>query len=41
MSKFLPTRGFKCIDTKEFDLTKYTSKISNGCVLEVDFEYSK
>ena len=39
MSKFLPTIGFKCIDPKEVDLNKYTSNISEGCVLEVDLEY--
>ena len=41
MSKFLPTRGFKPIDLKEFDLNKYTSNKSKGRVLEVDLEYSK
>ena len=40
MSKFLPTRGFKWIDPKEFDLNKYNSNSSKGCVLEVDLEYS-
>ena len=40
MSKFLPTSGFKQIDPKEFDLNKYTSNSSKGCVLEVDFECS-
>ena len=39
MSKFLPTSGFKWIDLKEFDLNKYTSNSSKGCVLEVDLEY--
>ena len=41
MSKFLPTSGFKWIDPKKFDLNKYTSNRSKGCVLEVDLEYSK
>ena len=41
MSKFLPIRGFKWIDPKEFDLNKYTSNNSKGCVLEVEFEYPK
>ena len=41
MSKFLPTSGFKWIDPKEFDLNKYTSNSSKGCVLEVDLEYTK
>ena len=39
MSKFLPTSGFKWTDLKEFDLNKYTSNSSKGCVLEVDLEY--
>ena len=39
MSKFLPTSsGFKWIDPKEFDLNKYTSNRSNGCVA---LEYPK
>ena len=41
MSKFLPASGFKWIDPKEFDLDKYTSNSSKGCVLEVDLEYHK
>ena len=41
MSKFLPTKGFKLIDPKEFDLNKYTSNSSKGCVLEADLEYPK
>ena len=41
MSKFLPTSGFKWIDPKEFDLNKYTSNSSKGCVLEVDLGYPK
>ena len=41
MFKFLPTSRFKCIDPKEFDLNKYTSNSSKGCVLEVDIEYPK
>ena len=36
MSKFLPTSGFKWIDPKEFDLNKYTSNSSIGCIFEVD-----
>ena len=40
-SKFLPTCVFKWIDPKEFDLNKYTSHSSKGCVLEVDLEYPK
>ena len=41
MSKFLPTSGFKWIDPKEFNLNKYTSNSSKGCVLKVDLEYPK
>ena len=41
MSKFLPTDGFKWTDPKVFDLNKYTSNSSKGCVLEVDLEYPK
>ena len=36
MSSFPPTSGFKWIDPKEFDLSKW-----KGCVLEVDLEYTK
>ena len=39
MSKFLPTSGFKWIDSKGFDLNKYTSNSSKGCGLEVHLEY--
>ena len=41
MYKFLPTSGFKWIAPKEFDLNKYNSNSSKGCVLEVDREYPK
>ena len=41
MSKFVPTGRFKWIDPKEFNLNKYTSNSSKGCVLEVDLEYPK
>ena len=41
ISKFLPARGFKWIDPKEFGLNKYTSNSSKECVLEVDLEYPK
>ena len=33
--------SFKWIDSKEFDLNKYTSYNSKGCVLEVDSKYPK
>ena len=39
MSKFLSTSGFKLIHPKEFDLNRYTSSSSKGCVFEVDLEY--
>ena len=38
---FPPKSGFKWIHLKEFDLNKYTSNSSEGCVLEVDLEYPK
>ena len=41
MSKCLPTSGLKWVDSKEFDLNKYTSNSSKGCVFEVDLEYPK
>ena len=41
LSEFLPIGGFKWIGPKEFDLNKYTSNSSTGCVLEVDLEYPK
>ena len=41
MSKFLPTGRFKWIDPKEFDLNKYTSNSSKGCVLEAGLECPK
>ena len=41
MSEFLPTSAFKWIDPKKFDLNKYTSNNSKGCVLEGDLEYLK
>ena len=42
ISKFLPTTAFKWINSKEFDLNKYTSISSKACVFEVDskqFQY--
>ena len=41
MSKFLPKSGFKWIDPKEFDVNKYASNSSKGCVVEIDLEYPK
>ena len=33
--------AFKWTDLKEFNLNKYTSNSSKGCVLEIDLEYPK
>ena len=41
MPKFLSTSAFKWLDSAEFDLNKYTSNSSKGCVVEVDLEYPK
>ena len=41
MSKFLPTSGFKWIDSKEFDLNKYISNSLKGFALEFKLEYPK
>ena len=41
MSQFLPTSDFKWVDPKEFDLIKYTTNSSKGCVLQFDLEYRK
>ena len=41
MSKFLPTSAFKWIDPKKFDLNKYTSNSSKGCVLKADLEHPR
>ena len=41
MSKFLPTSGFKWIDPKNVDSSKYSSNSFKGCALEVDLEYPK
>ena len=42
LSTFLPTSGFKWIVPKNFDLKKYNNcSSSNGCVLELDPEYSR
>ena len=35
-SKFLPTSGFKWIDPKEFDMSKYTSNSSKDCAVEIN-----
>ena len=41
MSKYLPKCGFKWMDSKEFDLNKFTSNSFKGWVLEVNLEYPK
>ena len=41
MSKFLPTSGFKWIDPKNVDSSKYSSNSFKRCALEVDLEYPK
>ena len=38
MSEFLPTSEFRWKDMKEFDLNKYTSNSSKGCLLGVNLE---
>ena len=39
MSKFLPLSSCWWTDLKEFELNKYTSNSSKGCVIEVDLQY--
>ena len=41
MYKLLSISEFKWIDSKEFDLNKYISNNSKGCVLEIDLKYPK
>ena len=41
MSKFPLTSGFKWIDPKEFNLNKYSSNNSKGCVLKVILNIQK
>ena len=41
MYKFLSISEFKWIYSKEFDLNKYISNNSKGCVLEIDLKYPK
>ena len=41
MSKFLPTSKFKWIEPKEFNLNKYTTNSSKGCVPKINIEYPK
>ena len=39
MSKFLPKKGFKWINSKNFDSNKCSSNNAKGCVLEDDLVY--
>ena len=39
MSKFHPTTGFKWIDPKEFDLSKYNDNSSRAYALEAYLKY--
>ena len=41
MSKFLPASGFKWIDLKEFDLSKYTSNSSKDVFLKLILNIQK
>ena len=41
ISKFCPTSGFKCIDSKDFDLNKYNSNSSKDIPSQSYFEYPK
>ena len=41
MSKFLPLSSCWWTDLKEFELNKYTSNSSKGCVIEFDLQYPK
>ena len=41
MFKFLSTGGFKWIDPKQFNLSKYTSGSSKVCVFKLDYKYPK
>ena len=36
---FFQKSGLEWVDSKEFDLNKYTSNSSKGCAFEVDLEY--
>ena len=41
MSAFFPASGFKWINPKKFDLNKYTSNSSKGCILQINLECPK
>ena len=38
---FFQLADSKWLGPKEFDLNKYTSNVSKGCILEVHLEYPK
>ena len=41
MSKFLPISALKWKDPNDFELNKYNSNSSKGCVLKFDLEHPK
>ena len=41
MPNFVPTSRMKWIDSKEYDLNKYTRNSLRECIVEVDLEYLK
>ena len=41
MSQYLPTGGFKWLNEKEVNLSKYDDEFEKGLILEVDLEYPK
>ena len=41
MFKLFQTNGFKWIDSKGFDLNKYTSNSSKACIIKFELEYPK
>ena len=41
MSKFLAKSGLKWMHPKDADLDKFSTNISENCILEIDLEYPK
>ena len=41
MLEFFSNGEFKWIDSKDFNVNRYNKNSSKGCVLKVDFKYSK
>ena len=41
MSQYLPTGGFKWLNEKEVNLSKFDNEFEKGLILEVDLEYPK